>query len=80
MTSRLVSKVSLGAESAALLPHAAAAGGPKVPTSRMDARLRSDSDVSSLGRVNPLWRNSETNYGAGRNNTVTDKRFQVKRI
>lgn len=56
----------------------AAAGGPKVPISRMDARLRSD--VSSLGRVNPLWRNSETNYGAGRNNTVTDKRFQVKRI
>jgi len=58
-----------------------AAGGPlasKVPTFRMDARLRSD--VSSSGRVNPLWRNSETNYGAGRNNTVTDKRFQVKRI
>lgn len=55
-----------------------AAAGPKVLTSRMDARLRSD--VSSSGRVNPLWRNSETNYGAGRNNTVTDKRFQVKRI
>jgi len=52
--------------------------GPKVPTSRMDARLRSDG--SSSGRVNPLWRNSETNYVAGRNNTVTDKRFQVKRI